>query len=278
MSKKTFSVDDTLYRAQAKKLVKQLKLDETKFVKEQAALYCVLMSKVTPPFIGGKFPELKGAASYQGGKAKATEEAGKRAIKKDLGNIFRIREKGYLQFLHETTGRLSNIKQILRTKKGRPYVIDVDEINYTSVAKALAFHRRKRLSTGRTPTYKGDKGIGRWKSRDVMWVTQEIWSAVFQKLSDNVGLSKAAFASAAVKLGAKKKPPRYIKKHLSKVGTLVSVQTTPKTVVSITASAPGLNHALRVESKVRNFRMVAMVKRLKHIVRTEAKKAGFKTR
>jgi hypothetical protein len=34
MSKQTFSVDDTLYRAQAKKLVKQLKLDETKFVRD----------------------------------------------------------------------------------------------------------------------------------------------------------------------------------------------------------------------------------------------------
>ena len=44
MSKQTFSVDDTLYRAQAKKLVKQLKLEEVEFVKDQAGLLAQQLS------------------------------------------------------------------------------------------------------------------------------------------------------------------------------------------------------------------------------------------
>jgi|GEM_PF-2330153 len=273
---KNFSVDSTLFKAKAKKLVKQLKLDEATVVREQAALMSKLLSKVTPPFLGGKFPKMSGSG-YQGGRVKDVEAAGNRAIKKDLGRIFRIRGREYLEFLHDVTGRLKNVRRNLRTKKGVSYVVDVDEINYDSVSRAVRFHQSKRLKNGRTPEYKGDVGIGRWKSRDVMWVTEKIWNAVFEAKAKNVGMSKAAFASAAVQLGVKQKPPSYIKRHIAGIGTTVSELKNPSRV-TIRASAPGLSHTIRSLAKVERFRMEAMVKRMEKIIRADAKKAGFKTR
>jgi hypothetical protein len=273
---KNFSVDATLFKVKAKKLVKQLKLDEPTVVREQAALMSKLLSKVTPPFLGGKFPKMSGSG-YQGGGVKDVEAAGNRAIKKDLGTIFRIKGREYLEFLHDVTGRLKNVRRNLRTKKGVSYVVDVDEINYDSVSRAVRFHQSKRLKNGRTPKYKGDVGIGRWKSRDVMWVTAEIWNAVFEAKAKNVGMSKAAFASAAVQLGVKQKPPSYIKRHIAGIGTTVSELKNPSRV-TIRASAPGLSHTMRSLAKVERFRMEAMVKRMEKIIRANAKKAGFKTR
>ena len=274
---KNFTVDSTLFKAKAKKLVKQLKIDEPTFVREQAALLARLLSKITPPFLDGKFPKMSGKG-YQGGGVKDVEAAGNRAIKKDLGRIFRIRERGYLEFLHDTTGKLKNIRQNLRTKKGVSYLVDIDEINYDSVPRAIKFHQSKRLSNGRTPRYKGDKGIGRWRSRDVMWVTAEIWNAVFNAKAENVGMSKAAFASAAVQLGIKQKPPKYISRHILGSGTRVIESKNPSKVI-IKAGAPGLAHVTKTkQKKVEKFRAVAMVKRLEQLIRADAKKAGFKTR
>ena len=71
---KPFTVDDTLYRAKAKKLVKQLKLDEQEFVREQAGLLAQLMTRLAPPFDG--FPKFK--AGYT---SKGSLQAGKKAVR-----------------------------------------------------------------------------------------------------------------------------------------------------------------------------------------------------
>ncbi len=273
---KNCTVDASLFKFKAKKLVKQLKLDEPKFVREQGASLARLLAKVTPPFLDGKFPKMSGKG-YQGGGVKNVEAAGNRAIKKDLGRIFRIRDREYLEFLHRTTGKLTNVRQNLKTKKGVSYLVDVDEINYDSVSRAIRFHQSKRLSNGRTPLYKGDKGIGRWKSRDVMWITAEIWNAVFEAKARNVGMSKAAFASAAVQLGIKQKPPKYISRHILGSGTRVTELKNPSKV-TIKARAPGLAHVVKNLKKVERFHTVGIVKRLEALIRADAKKAGFKTR
>ena len=268
MAKKTFSVDDTLFRAQAQKLVRQLKLDEVKVVREQAALYAKLMSKMTPPFVGGQLPLMQGSG-YQGGTNDENLLQGRAAIISDMSKQFLVRERGYLEFLHRTTGKLKNIRnQHLISKKGVKYMINVVEINYNSPNRARKF--ADKMS-------KKNKRARDFPKSEKMWITQEIWQAVYVKKFLDVGFSKAAFASAAVKLAVKQKPPVWIRKHISKVGTRVTVQKNPARV-TITASAPGLAHVIRLQKSIERFRMVAMVKRLQQLVRADAKKAGFKTR
>tara|TARA_R110002167_G_C12478885_1_gene634366 strand:- start:27 stop:830 length:804 start_codon:yes stop_codon:yes gene_type:complete len=265
---KNFTVDVTLFKAKAQKLIKQLKLDEPTVVKEQAALYSRLMSKMTPPFVGGQIPEMKGKG-YQGGSNDENLLQGRAAIIQDMSAQFLVREKGYLEFLHKITGKLKDIRQQhLISKKGIKYTVDVAEINYNSPNRAKEFSDK--MSTKR-------KRARRFPVSEKMWITQEIWQSVFVEKFLNIGFSKAAFASAAVQLGIKQKPPVWIRKHIAKVGTTRTVRKNPSRV-TIKASAPGLGHVLRLEGKVVRFRMEAMVKRLEQIIRTRAKWAGFKTR
>lgn len=94
---------------------------------------------------------------------------------------------------------------------------------------------------------------------------------------ENIGMSKAAWASAAVKLGIKRGPPVYIRNLMAGMGTRVMVQNNPS-VVTISAASPGMPHSIRAEPRVRKFRTIAMVKGLKRLVKEQAKKAGFKTK
>lgn len=276
---KDFSVDDTLYRAQAKKLVGQLKIDEKVFIKQQAALYARLMSKVTPPHPGGKFPKMTGAA-YQQGSKHANLSQGLAAIVGDMGTHFVIKSKGYLQFLHDLTKTTRNIRRTLTNGAGVKYVVDVDEINYDSLSRALKFDwQQRRPSSGRARNKdqgSNDPRIGRWTARNRMWITLEIWDKILTAKYENIGMSKAALASAAVKLGLRNPPP-YIKRHMAGSGTRVTFAK-KGTEITIRAAAPGLPHAIRAEPRVKKFRTIAMVKGLKKKVRAIAKKSGFQVR
>ena len=271
------SVDDTLFRAKAKKLLKKLKIDEHEFVKDQAAQLARTICKATPPFKDGVFPRLS-KGGYQQGSVKDAVASGERAIKHDMGVIYRQRSRDYLQFIQDLTGKKRNIRRQLRTKSGKVYLVDVDVINFTSVSEALKFHWQKRLPNGRVKNYRSgnkDSQIGRWQSRDVMWLTPDIWQKVFRTLSANVGLSKAAFGKAASKLGIKQKPPKYIKKHFSKVDTSVTITKNPS-IVTIRGSAPGLEVPEKKLSQIKEIRSKAMVGRLKWLLRANAKKSGVK--
>jgi len=275
-----FKVDTRHWNRKSRDIIKALKIDEPAFVKSQASLLAKSLSKVTPPFLEGKFPEIKGA-DWQDGKVKEVLIAGERAIKHDLGVIFRVRKREYLEFLHDVTGSLVNVRRELKTKSGQTYLVDVDEINYDSTKRALAFHAKKRLANGRVSGYqKGgkDSKIGRWKNRDVMWVTEEIWQSVYNILALNIGYSKAAFGKVATRLGVKgKKAPVYMRKHFAKVPAHITFKKNPARVTMKTA-APGLAHTKRQLKRVENFRIIAMEKRLETLLRANAKKAGFKVK
>lgn len=97
-----------------------------------------------------------------------------------------------------------------------------------------------------------------------------------ERAKDNVGIAKASFALAALRLG-RPKAPAWIAKHFAKVNTPVSVTRNPARV-KFTSKAKGLDVTMRRIKAVERFRMVAMVKSLEALVRADAKKAGFKTR
>jgi hypothetical protein len=74
---KNFTVDSTLFKMKAKKLVKKLKLDEPTVVREQAGLLAQLLAKVTPPF--KSFPSMSGRPSYTTGGAMGVGKAAVRS-------------------------------------------------------------------------------------------------------------------------------------------------------------------------------------------------------
>jgi len=269
---KDFSVDDTLFRAQAKKLVKQLKIDETKFVHEQAGMLAQTLCKVVPPF--KTYPKLS-SKGYSGHLA-----SGKSAILSDMKIMFRIRKLGYLQFLEDVTGTRRNIRRTLKTSSGVPYVVDVDYINYNSVSEAMYFHvKQQKPSSGRarhSGKHGHDPRIGRWTARDRMWITEEIWKRVRLTLWGRIGIAKASLAKVAVKLG-RPLPAKWIRRHFDHVYAPITTTKNP-TTVSFTAYEKGLDKAFKQLPKVERFRMVAMVKRLEFLVKEDAKKAGFKTK
>lgn len=255
-----FSVDDTLYRAQAKKLVRQLKLDETKFVREQAGLFAQLLCKVTPPF--KSYPKLSGKPTYGGsvgvGRAavrrdffRAVQRVGKSSSWKDKGISKAIRA-GDVRYLEE------RFKYIKGSNKK-----NLEVRKYSDRLHSSKRGRIGRVSRNTVPTV----GV-----RDVD-VNRGLKRAM-----RNVGIAKASLALAALRLG-RPSPPKWISKHFSRVNTPVNVRRNPS-VATFKATAKGLDSPdfLRRTKQVQRFRSVAMVKRLEFLVKADAKKAGFKTK
>ena len=266
MPKPKIQFDDTIFKAQSRKFLRKLKIEEGPFIRGEAGLYAQALAKVTPPFSGK--PEMAGAGYNT---QKQHRLAGENAIWGDMRNIFEVRSRGYLEFLHDTTGTLTNVRRTLRRKDGTPYLVDVDEINYTSTRRALNFHESKRNSRGRTPSYLGDNKIGRWRRRDSMWITQEIWDEVYAMLKLRVGWSKAQLAQDAVALG-RPRPGRWVARHM-RMGSYT--MTTNPAVVNFTATGPGLDVPARRAREVERFRLTAMRLKLENMVKRNARGAGF---
>lgn len=258
MPSKNFSVDDTLFRAQAKKLVKQLKIDETKFVREQAGLLAQLLCKVTPPF--KTFPRLSGKPTYGGSVG-----TGKAAVRRDFFRAIQRVGKS-------STWKDKNIAKAIRQgdtdyiEKRFKYMKGSNKKNLSVRKYADKLHDSKRNARGRVSRNTlATVGV---KDSDV--------NKGLKRALDNVGIAKASLAIAALRLG-RPAPPKWISKQFRKVNTPVNVRRNPS-VASFHATAKGLDMASGKTRQVERFRMVAMVKRLEALVKADAKKAGFKTK
>ena len=200
-----------------------------------------------------------------------TVKPAKNAIYGDMAAIFTIRDEGYLKFLEKAAGgRTKNISLNLRRKNGQPYSVRVQEINYTSVRRALAFHDSKRNARGRTPRFNGDDEA-RWTNGNQMWITGPIWDAVAAELTSRVGISKAQLAEVAVALG-RPRPGRWVARHM---GMGSYTMTSNPTVVNFTATGPGLDVPARRSGEVERFRLTGMRMKLENMVRRNARGAGF---
>ena len=261
MAKKSFTVDQTLFRAQTQKLVRQLKLDESTVVREQGGLLATLLAKMTPPF--KTFPKMQGKPVYTTGGALGI---GKAAVKKDffrsiklMGTEKQWNDKGmkaaivrgdtdYLQ--KRLTYMKGSVKQGLRVR------------HYNNGIRDAQRNTRGRINTGTQP---------------IVMMNSPLIKKGLDRALNNVGIAKASFALAALRLGRPAPKGKWISKHFSKVNTPVSVSRNPARV-RFTSSAKGLDVVSRKLKAIERFRMVAMVKRLESLVRADAKKAGFKTR
>ena len=257
---KNFTVDATLFKVKAKKLVKQLKLDENKVVREQAGLLAQLLAKVTPPF--KSFPKMSGKPSYTTGGAmgvgKKAVRAGFYSAVKRMGTVSNWTDKGMRKAIR--SGDTAYIQARLEhMKKSNKHGLKVRD--YSDNLRERQRNTRGRVNRGTQP-------IVMLQNKDV--------NAGLKRAMNNVGIAKASFALAALRLG-RPKAPAWIAKHFAKVNTPVSVTRNPARV-KFTSNAKGLDVTTRRLKAVERFRMVAMVKHLEALVRANAKKAGFKTR
>lgn len=257
---KNFTVDATLFKVKAKKLVKQLKLDEPTVVREQAGLLAQLLAKVTPPF--KSFPKMSGKPSYTTGGAmgvgKKAVRAGFYSAVKRMGTVSNWTDKGMRKAIR--SGDTAYIQARLEhMKKSNKHGLKVRD--YSDNLRERQRNTRGRVNRGTQP-------IVMLQNKDV--------NTGLKRAMNNVGIAKASFALAALRLG-RPKAPAWIAKHFGKVNTPVSVTRNPARV-KFTSNAKGLDVTTRRLKAVERFRMVAMVKHLEALVRADAKKAGFKTR
>ena len=257
---KNFTVDATLFKVKAKKLVKQLKLDVPTVVREQAGLLAQLLAKVTPPF--KSFPKMSGKPSYTTGGAmgvgKKAVRAGFYSAVKRMGTVSNWTDKGMRKAIR--SGDTAYIQARLEhMKKSNKHGLKVRD--YSDNLRERQRNTRGRVNRGTQP-------IVMLQNKDV--------NAGLKRAMNNVGIAKASFALAALRLG-RPKAPAWIAKHFAKVNTPVSVTRNPARV-KFTSNAKGLDVTTRRLKAVERFRMVAMVKHLEALVRANAKKAGFKTR
>ena len=257
---KNFTVDATLFKVKAKKLVKQLKLDEPTVVREQAGLLAQLLAKVTPPF--KSFPKMSGKPSYTTGGAmgvgKKAVRAGFYSAVKRMGTVSNWTDKGMRKAIR--SGDTAYIQARLEhMKKSNKHGLKVRD--YSDNLRERQRNTRGRVNRGTQP-------IVMLQNKDV--------NTGLKRAMNNVGIAKASFALAALRLG-RPKAPAWIAKHFGKVNTPVSVTRNPARV-KFTSNAKGLDVTTRRLKAVERFRMVAMVKRLEKLVKADAKKAGFKTR
>ena len=257
---KNFTVDATLFKVKAKKLVKQLKLDEPTVVREQAGLLAQLLAKVTPPF--KSFPKMSGKPTYTTANAQRTGVAAVKAdfdsVIKSIGTLKSWTSKRMKKAIR--AGDTSYIKERLK------YMKTSNKHNLDVFMYSDDLHNKKRNNRGRIN--RGSQPIVALKNADV--------NKGRRRAINNVGIAKASFALAALRLG-RPKAPAWIAKHFGKVNTPVSVTRNPARV-KFTSNAKGLDVTTRRLKAVERFRMVAMVKHLEALVRANAKKAGFKTR
>ena len=257
---KNFKVDQTLYNAKAKKLVRHLKLDEPIFVREQAGMLAQLFAKMTPPY--KTFPSMKGKASYATGGGKGVGEravrAGFFAAVKRMGKPENWKDKNMKAAIKR--GDTAYITERLRYMKGSVKHNLTARI-YTDAARNKQRNNRGRVNKGTLP---------------FVGLQNEDVTKGLKRAQSHVGIAKASFALAAVRLG-RGKAPAWISRHFARVNTPISMRRSPARA-TFTASAAGLDAPIRLRGKITNFRAKAMVLRLEQIVRANGKKAGFKVK
>lgn len=256
---KGFKIDTRHWNRKSRDIIKALKIDEPKFVKEQAGLLAELATKIAPPF--ASFPEMKG-----GGYAnKGAKGAGDKSVKSGffaavqrVGAVGSWKDKKIRKAIR--AGDTAYLEQRFKYMKGsNKHQLEVK--HYSDAERNKLRNKRGRVNRNTKPFV----GLS---TKDV--------NAGLKRAVSNVGIAKASLAKIAVRLG-RKNPPKWISRHFSKVNHTMTVSKNPS-VIRFRTSAKGLDVVANNLRRIERFRLKAMEKRLESLVRENAKKAGFKVR
>lgn len=252
---KTIKIDDGVFQSKMRKMAKRAKVDEYAFIKEQGALYARDMAKATPPMASGQINLKKASIG-----SVADRKQGEFAMWNDIVQIFVLQEPQVIQWAFSTFGRGKIYKG--RKQIGAGIALSMGEIE--------RFHRRNTRRDGRTKPLKYE---------DRLWVSEKILAKYFKMEKTKVGSAKASIAKAMVGINPKQRVPGWISKNMGRStasGWMTRGRKGPR--AAIRASAAGLQHLFGKIPFLQRFRVVAMEKRMKAMVRANARKAGFKTR
>jgi len=248
-------VDDSVFQQKARKLAKQLGVDEHKFVKEQTGILAREVAKMTPPY--AKFPSVYKGTSV--GTAKDIKQ-GEWAVLNDLRKICFVVKNNIAERAHRHAkgGPVYRLGKIVA-----PGVI-------VNIGDLATWHKRNEDHKGRT------KGL------DVPllpWVGESLFLKYAKSQQKNVGIAKAAFYKASLQLGAKGAAVKGIKRHIATTsggGKMAKSSKGPYGLIS--GQAKGLWHVNKHLPALERNRLIKAVKRLEYVNRQASKKAGFKTR
>jgi len=256
---KGFKVDARHWNRKSRDIIKALKIDEPKFVKEQAGLLAELAAKVAPPF--KEFPKMKGsgyASSGSQGAGIGAVKAGFFSALERVGSIASWKDKKIKKAIRagDTNYLEQRFKHFNKSVKHNLNVKD-----YTDRERDKKRNNRGRVTRGTQPF--------------VGMTTKDV-NAGLKRAVGNVGIAKASLAKIAVKLG-RKNPPKWIARHFGKVRHTMTVTKNPS-VIRFKTSAKGLDVVANNLKRIERFRLNAMEKRLESLLRANAKKAGFKVK
>lgn len=255
-------VDTNLLKVKIRTLLAKTKKTEKEFVREQASLMAETIVRATPPFVN--YTPFKGSMG-----TKADFKKGRSAVIGDMLRVFTIRDEFFIKYLLKRFKREENIKGYIHTARGK---LEIESPLVTlNTAKARKFYESKRLANGR-PTFKNSGN--RWKGEAI--VSKKIFDTILKDKIYNLGIAKASFAKAVVKLNPKKRVNKWIKEHFGKVNTSITEKKTKGYSVVIQAKAKGLQYVTNKINGFAKFRIVLAEKRLRMQYRKMIRKSGFK--
>jgi len=253
----TFILDDAVFQSKMQKLIKKWKVDEKKFVAEQAGLFLYDVARYVPPY--AEFPDSEGKSMGR----PADKMTGKKAILKDLAKIF-TRPSSVKIFNWAD----KNFKG-REIRKGKE-VIGAGTIN--SLAEMKKFHNAMRKpSNGRTRTL---------RPFQKMWVKKAMFNKYVKSEQKDVGIAKATIAWGVLKFNPKAKIPAWIFKQILKANASAKmVKLKAGWSANFTGKAFGLQH---VKGKsihiIQRRRLGSMEKRLQWIFKKATKDSGWFTK
>ena len=257
---KQITFNDTQLRLKIKKLIQLTGKTNSQVVKQHAALTCRDMSYFTPPFQGlkNKVSNFGSAKDKKQGERSTTADLYKAMRPIGAHNKWRDKRIGKLIKKKDIPALEAIFKHITGPLSG----YQVREFD-----KAL--HKDKRNKRGRIA-----------KNQRVISVPNSEHKKYLKTLLTRVGRAKAASAELAVKLGVKKKPPKWISRHFGKVDNMLNDRSRDKKKpqVKVRVSEPGVNHVLRRMRFISRTRVKAMAKQLEAEYRAQIRKAKLHAR
>lgn len=238
----------------------------TKLLRNEMRLLVQRCIEFTPPQTGA-------------GKGRAALQMGQQAIVKDVDNIVKGADGGYLERLAETFGK-THVRQQIRRKDGSVFLTDLDIIGL-SEQELHTFHQSKRSkTTGRVSTAgQYTRDVGRWVAHDVMTVPRELLTAYLKKQFKHVGKAKSGWNHAARMFAVKSAGswPSWVKRHPGKGGAKDTLKGNLDGFLEAanTERAIGsLNSKARIVQKAFNSRAREISLKAKRILDAAIKKAN----
>lgn len=194
MSETALYLDTREFRREANRFVRETGKDLSVVYKDIMRVLVETLYHWTPP-------PTKGNRGSRGGRA-----GGKAIINQDVNWIVDDKPMSWMNILYERFGGETGAGQEWRTKSGRIWLIDSIKLNRAGNLNTVdQWHKSKRKSRGRVFTHKGDEteDIGRWKSRDKMFVPKGTTKRYIRDVHKRVGKLKDAWANALHATGSK---------------------------------------------------------------------------